>query len=88
MGQSGAADQHVRRVRVIQRRQNSQLGQQLGIVVTDAQAQGLHLLLKVDARLDRRQCKVTHGARVLDFSHQTVFDHADAALAVTQFKLH
>ena len=87
MSQAGAADQHVRRVRMVQRWQDAQLGQQLCILVADAQAQGIHLLLKTDARLDRRQREIAHRARVLHFAHQTALDHANPALAVNQFEL-
>ncbi|MOA05161.1 hypothetical protein D3C78_1247480 [compost metagenome] len=87
MGQARAADQHVRRVRMVQRRQDAPLRQQFGIVMADAQPQALHLLFKACARLDRRQCQIANAARVLHFADQTVVDHADTAFAVTQFEL-
>ncbi|MNY43122.1 hypothetical protein D3C86_1780580 [compost metagenome] len=55
--------------------------------MADAQALGFHLLLQVDARLDRCQSQVANRARVLHFAHPIVFDYANAALAVTQFEL-
>jgi hypothetical protein len=55
--------------------------------MADAQAQGFHLLLKIDPGLDRSQRQVANGARVLHFAHPTVFDNAHPALAVTQFEL-
>ncbi|MCY1455482.1 hypothetical protein D9M71_726200 [compost metagenome] len=87
MGQARTADQHVRRVRMIQRRQDAPLRQQIGIVMADAQPQALHLLFKARARFNRRQCQVANSARVLHFTDQAVVDHTDTAFAVTQFEL-
>ncbi|MNL34982.1 hypothetical protein D3C87_1569840 [compost metagenome] len=72
---------------MIQRWQDAQLCQQLRVIVADAQAQGLDLLLKTNVRLDRRQCQVANSAGALHFAHQAILDHANAALAVTQFEL-
>ncbi|VVM62575.1 hypothetical protein PS662_01383 [Pseudomonas fluorescens] len=88
MGQAGAADQHVRRVRVIQRRQDAQCGEQFCVVVADAQAEGIHLLLKIDPGFNRPQRQIAHRASVLYFADQIVLDHANTALAVNQFELH
>ncbi|MNI73309.1 hypothetical protein D3C73_1293100 [compost metagenome] len=55
--------------------------------MADAQPEALHLLLKIDPRLDRRQRQVAHRAGVLHFTDQTFLDHAYAAFAVTQFEL-
>jgi hypothetical protein len=83
MGQARAADEHVRRVRVIQRRQDAQRGEQFGVVVADAQAQSVYLLLQICAGFDGGQCQIANGVCVLDFPDQTALDDADAALAVT-----
>ena len=87
MRQTGAADQHVRRVRVIERRQNAQVFEQLRIVVAAAQAEGFDLLLQSAAGFDGGQGQITHAAGGLHFAHHSAFDHADAAFAVTQFEL-
>jgi hypothetical protein len=85
--QAGAADQHVRRVRMIQRRQDTQLCQQFDVVMADPQPETFHLLLKVDPGFDRRQCQVTNRVRILHLVYQPLFDHANPALAVSQFEL-
>ncbi|MOA69559.1 hypothetical protein D3C78_1978190 [compost metagenome] len=52
------------------------------VVVTGAEAEALHLLLKGAAGLDCRQGQITDTAGVLDFADLTAVDHADPALAV------
>jgi len=87
MREAGTADQQVRRVRVIQRWQDAPVFEQLRIVMTDAQAVGLYLLLQSAAGLNRGQREIAYATGVLHFADQTVVDHTDSALAVDQFEL-
>ncbi len=87
MCQTGTAHQQVRRVRMIQRRQDAPVFEQLRIVMTDAQAVGLYLLLQSAAGFDGGQREIAYATGVLHFADQPVVDHADAALAVDQFEL-
>src|SRR5476649_578145 len=82
VGQAGAADQQVSRVRVVERRQDFQVGQQCTVVVAVAQAQPVDLLRQLDARLDGRQRQLTHAAGRLYFAQLGAFYDADTALTV------
>ncbi|MNP39112.1 hypothetical protein D3C76_1326700 [compost metagenome] len=87
VSQASATDQQVRRIRVIQRWQDAQLRQQSSIVVADAEPQALHLLLQIEACFDRCQRQVANRACLTNFQDLRPLDHADTALAVTQFEL-
>ncbi|MNF28562.1 hypothetical protein D3C84_92460 [compost metagenome] len=64
MSQASTADQHVRRVRVIEGRQDAQLREQFGVVVADAEAEDLHLLFQRVAGFDGGERQIAHAARV------------------------
>ena len=87
MGQAGAADQHVGRVRVVQRRQDLQVGQQGRVVVAVAQAQAAHLLRQAHAGFDGGQGQLAYRARTVHFAQFAAFHHTDATLTLTHFKL-
>ena len=88
VGKPGATDQHVGRVRVIQRRQDPAFSQQRLIVMGDAQPQRFDLLCQRHPGVDRGQCHLAHAGATGHFADQVVLHHAHAALAIVQFKLY
>jgi hypothetical protein len=75
------------RVRVVQRWQDLQVGQQLGVMMTVAQAEALHLLHQAHAGFDRSQRQLAHTVGAEHFAHLSALHHADPALAVGHLEL-
>ncbi len=88
MGQPGAADQQVRRIRMVERRQDPQLLKQLRIVVRLANATLLDLVRQSRTRLDCRQRQLANTFDTLDLTYLITVDQTDPALTVAQFKLY
>ena len=87
VGKAGAADQHMGRVWVVQRRQDFVFRQQGGVVMAAAQAEGFYLLLQLAAGIDGGQREFTHAVGAAHFAYLVAFYHADAALTVAQLEL-
>ncbi len=88
MGQPGATDQQVRRIGMVERRQDPQFLKQLRIVMRLANATLLDLMRQSRTRLDRRQRQLANTLDTLDLTHLITVDQTDPALTVAQFKLY
>ncbi len=88
MCQPGAADQQVRRIRMVERRQDPQLLKQLRIVVRLANATLLDLMRQSRPCLDSHQRQLANTFDTLDLTHLITIDQPDPALTVAQFKLY
>ncbi len=86
--QPGAADQQVRRIRMVERWQDPQLLKQLRIVVRLANATLLDLMRQSRTCLDRRQRQLANTLDTLDLTHLVTVDQPYTALAIAQFKLY
>ncbi len=87
VGQPGAGDQAVRRVRVVQWWQHAAFGQQGQVVVALAQAGSLHFSGQVTAGGNGLQGQLAGAASALHLQGVIAFHHAHAALAGGGFKL-
>ncbi len=88
MRQPGATDQQVRRIRVVERRQNPQVLEQLRIVMSVAKPTLLNLPSQIRTRLDRRQRQLAHALGADHFTHLITVNQPHPTLTVAQFKLH
>ncbi len=87
MREASTADQHVRGVGMVQRRQDFEVCQQRGVVVTVAQPEAVNLLRQAHTGIDGGQRQLTHAARGVHFAQCVALHHADTTLTVTQFEL-
>ena len=88
VGQARTANQHMGRVRVIQRGENAQLGQQRRVVMGNAQAVLVDLLGQAHTRFDGGEGQITHAVGPQHFTYQVTVYQAHAAFAGVEFKLY